>query len=187
MIASCFSESPHGGSGLARRLHAFGFRNGARILVHTLRRGVLAAALICGLGGCTAVVMGMGSEGADIEAVRTGMSRAEIDAVLGSPLFAKGSRSTRYTATYAVDHGRPPSAGRAALGGLIDLMTFGVVAPMMDTGQPMEERPHLIVVYDGDGRAIGLFDAGGSIPADGRSTERPAALRKTPPTARKDE
>jgi hypothetical protein len=141
-----------------------------------IRRFFLAFILSCGLSGCTAVVMGMGSDGVDVELVRTGMSRAEIDEVLGSPLFAKGSRSTRYIATYAVDQGRPPSAKRAAMGAWIDLMTLGMVAPMMERGQPMHERPRLVVVYDGDDRAIGLFDMDVEIPADGRSTERPSAL-----------
>ena len=143
-----------------------------------LGRCLLAAALIHAVAGCATVKMAAGSDGANIEKILTGRTRAEIETALGPPLFAKGSRQTVYYATYAVDQGRVPTGGDGLLGALIDFMTMGIVGPFIESGQPTHLRPRLVIVYNGDDRAIGLFDAGTKIPVDGRSRSRPQALIK---------
>ncbi len=91
------------------------FRSGAAGFLPRVRRGarrrfgfLIVPVVIWSLAGCTAIKLGVGSDGADMDRVRTGIVQAEVEAVLGPPLFAKGSRETIWYATYAVDQGQAP-------------------------------------------------------------------------------
>lgn len=142
----------------------------------------IAVACLAGLpllSGCIAHSALQGEPGLDLSPIRTGVTRAEVEAVVGETEREwTTSVGVRYR-VYAYDAGVPPSSFNAFKGVLAELMTLGLIE-VMAAADPEKlknaaEFQHLIrdlaVAYDSEDRVIGVFpnvDNTTVLPADGR-------------------
>jgi hypothetical protein len=131
----------------------------------------LTMLLLC---SCTAVSALQGKPGLDVSLVKVGMSRADAEQILGSPIREWVTSSGVSYGVYDYDAGVPPSGSEAAANVFMDIVSVGVWELFGAFGhQPeLRKREQMAVSYDVDGLVIGTFDHFGDfdvLPADGRA------------------
>jgi len=137
----------------------------------TARLLSLTMLLLC---SCTAVSALQGKPGLDVSRVKAGMSKADTEQILGSPIREWVTSSGVTYGIYDYDAGVPPSGSEAAAHVFMDIVSVGVWELVGALGHLTElrKREQMVVSYDTDGLVIGTFDHFGDfdvLPADGRA------------------
>jgi len=145
-------------------------------------RGLGLASPICVLAlvaGCVAIDAAKGRPGVDLEDVRSGATRADVESVTGAPLRSWTNDVGTTFRSYVVDAGR---AGKlfgwdgAATVIAADILTLGLiewVSPPRSDEAAREaflgssETRTIIVAYDHEELVLGVFDEFDVLPADG--------------------
>ena len=137
---------------------------------------LLVAALLVVLGtGCSAVELAKGRPFIDLSSLAPGVPRAEIEARLGAPeqswISAEGVRYSLYAFGTGV-HPAPTEAVRAAM---LDIY-YLVLPELLRTPNINADEFRVVVSYDANDVALGLFDEHETMPTDGHSDRRPKAF-----------
>lgn len=129
---------------------------------------------------CSAAKLAKPVPGTDITSVQTARSRPEIEAVLGAPLREWNSAAGVRYCLYEFDGGYmgDTSAARTAL--LLSIATLGFLEIGEFFGDSWTEKHiretrftrRLIVSYDQNGMALGVFGEFAVLPDDGRPINR---------------
>ena len=135
--------------------------------------GLLSLAMLW-FCSCTAVSALQGKPGLDVSRVKTGMSQADAEQILGSPIREWVTSSGVTYGVYDYDGGVPPSGSEAAANVFMDIVSVGVWELFGAFGHLSEprQREQMAVSYDQGGLVIGTFDHYGDfdvLPADGRA------------------
>jgi hypothetical protein len=133
---------------------------------------VLAAGL---LPGCTISHALKGEPGKDLSSLRPGITRAQVEQVVGQTEREwTTALGVRYR-LYRYDAGKPPSGDAAGANALMDVLSVGMFElfvlgdPGLDASK--RETHDLAVSYDKEDAVIGIFKNVGTttqLPADGR-------------------
>jgi hypothetical protein len=131
----------------------------------------LTMLLLC---SCTAVSALQGKPGLDISLVKAGMSRADAEQILGSPIREWVTSSGVTYGVYDYDAGVPPSGSEAGAHVFMDIVSLGAWELFGAFGKlpEMRKREQMAVSYDIHGVVIRTFDHFGdldALPADGRT------------------
>jgi hypothetical protein len=134
------------------------------------------------LHGCAVVRAAHGIEGADISAVRVGVTRAEVELRLGSPVRQWTTSSAIEYRMYRYDAGVPGSSANATAMVLGEISTLGLlelivrIPPPPQAGTDPSRLRNIAVAYDQSGIAVGVFiDVGDleQLPEDGKRSNPP--------------
>ncbi len=131
--------------------------------------------------GCYAVKLASREEGIDMSKVGPGITRQEVEDLLGEPAKEWDSATGIHYCTYSFDAGRPPDKSEATAFLFLDLITLGISEIMVgfenssNSSDPYLEYLRVIgrvvISYDQEGYVLGVFEEFEKIPPDGR---RPA-------------
>lgn len=142
-------------------------------------RLILSLVLILATPACSAVDIARGESGLDVSGIQPGITRAEVENLLGTPQRTWVSEQGIRYATYEFDAGvAGEGAGGAAAAIFMDVATVGVWElfwPSMKKDQP-RTTGRVVISYDDRDVVLGLFDEFDELPPDGRSEMRPAVL-----------
>ena len=148
----------------------------------TLTIGLLAASL--SLTACAVNRAMEGQPGADVSAVRAGITRTEVEESLGSPLREWTTVEGVHYRVYAYDGGIPPGASNASTILFLDVISAGLAELFLQLDPHSLHGPRKVrrmaVAYDRDEQVIGVFDDVGDfdvLPDNGgsaRNTTLPA-------------
>jgi hypothetical protein len=124
--------------------------------------------------GCMVVSALKGKPGLDTTAIKVGMSKAEVERILGSPVHDWVTSAGVVYRVYAYDAGVPPSMGDATGHVFMDGATLGVweLLGAIKEFPECRKREQMAVSYDVNGTVIGIFDHFADfevLPADGRA------------------
>jgi hypothetical protein len=141
-----------------------------------------AALVILALAGCSVTRFVQVEPGTDISGIKPGAGRAEIEAVVGTPVreWTTGLQ-VRYC-LYAYDAGSEPQYGDASTMLYLDVVSLGLAELFVAIDksadparrsvlEPRHNRGLLAVSYDAENRALGVFRNVGEfavLPEDGR-------------------
>ncbi|MDH3454643.1 MAG: outer membrane protein assembly factor BamE [Desulfuromonadales bacterium] len=135
---------------------------------------LLAASL--SLAACSVNRAMQGQPGADVSAVRSGITRTEVEECLGSPLREWTTAEDVHYRVYAYDGGIPPSASNASTILFLDVISAGLAELFLQLDPHSLHGPRKVrrmaVAYDRDEQVIGVFDDVGDfdvLPDNGRS------------------
>lgn len=125
--------------------------------------------------GCTVNKLAAPVEGKDITTVQSGITREQVEALLGSPTREWSSKTGIDYCMYEYDAGYPGDNASAALWAVMDVMSLGLfelyhelgLYPDPTKGQHLKSR--VIVSYDNEGTVLGVFDEFAVLPDDGKS------------------
>ena len=123
--------------------------------------------------GCMAISVLKGEPGLNISAIKVGTGKAEVEETLGYPVHEWVTPSGIRYCVYIYDAGVSPSASDAAGLAFLDVITLGL-PELLNAIKPMpghRKREKMVVSYDADSRALGVFDHHGDLdylPSDGR-------------------
>ncbi len=142
-------------------------------------RLILSLVLILATPACSAVDMARGERGLDVSGIQPGITRAEVENLLGTPRRTWVSEQGIRYATYEFDAGVPGNvAGGVAAGIFMDVATLGVWElfwPSLKKHTP-RTTGRAVISYDDRDVVLGLFDEFDELPPDGRSEKRPAVI-----------
>lgn len=122
---------------------------------------VIGLLLICALiAGCSVGMALSGKEDPNLNVVRTGASRGEIELQLGDPVTVSPEADGRTRCLYEFSQGQGPSAGRAIAHGAMDVLTFGIWEVV---GTPIEgfkgSKKRIQILYDANNKVIDVLSA----------------------------
>lgn len=143
------------------------------------QRVIVALALLVATSACAVVDYAQGEEGANVSAIRPGISRTQVEEILGRPERSWVADSGVRYSTYEFPAGIPPSPGGAVGMAVFDVLLLGMPEILFASNPDHEARRttgRIVISYDHQDIAIGQFDEFDELPADGRSTERPVVL-----------
>ena len=127
------------------------------------------------LESCSAVTYATSSEGTDLQALQSSVSRAELEKLLGECIREWHSMSGVHFCTFDYDAGREGDLGNAALMATLGIATIGMTE-LLAASEGYEDLDHItktiVVSFDGDGNVLGIFDEYAILPEDGRSTSQ---------------
>jgi hypothetical protein len=150
---------------------------------------LLAVACLAGtaqLAGCAARSALRGEPGVDLAPIRPGVSRAQVEAVVGTTDREWTTPAGVHYRVYRYDAGVPPSSFHAFHVLMGELATLGLVSAYVAATDPeaLDKRPaeehvfrDLAIAYDGADTVIGVFpdvDGATVLPVDGRPPAPPA-------------
>lgn len=126
-----------------------------------VKRLIAAVGIVLMLNACSVGLALHGQEDPDLQAVRIGAVRADVEKQLGKPVrtvsLAQGGTAEAYA--YQIDN--EPSVARAFGHALVDLVTLFIWEAV---GTPMERdherKHHLAVRYDAEGRVLSVQPIG---------------------------
>jgi len=117
-----------------------------------------------------------GRPGVDISQIVPGVSRAQVEAIVGTPVREWTTTVGVQYRLYRYDAGVPPDPESAALFGIFDVMSLGIwsIASSNDPDAvlPPSKQAWLAVSYESDDRVRGVFakvTEFSPLPEDGRS------------------
>jgi len=124
--------------------------------------------------GCTAASALKGKQGLDAGTVTVGMSKADAEQILGSPIREWVMSSGIVYRVYDYDAGVPPSTADASACVFMDVISAGLweLFLFFEPLPELRKREQMAVSYDINGMVIGVFDHFGDfdvLPADGRA------------------
>jgi hypothetical protein len=147
----------------------------SRIGNRAARGFIVTLLLIVILDGCLAVSALNGKPGVNSDSVRAGISRAEVETIVGRDAVREWTTSEGITyCVYRYDDGVPPSPSDAAAHLFMDGVSWGLWE-LFAVFKPLPEFrkiQQMAVSYDTDNRVIGVFNPFGDfdvLPADGRA------------------
>jgi hypothetical protein len=126
-----------------------------------LMLGVVA--LLPCLHGCAVATAAHGIEGADISAVRVGVTRSEVELRLGSPVRQWTTPSAIEYRMYRYDAGVPGSSANATAMVLGEISTLGLlelilrIPPQSQASTDPSRMRNVAVAYDQSGIVVGVF------------------------------
>lgn len=119
---------------------------------------VLLSALF--LGACSVGMALSGKKDPDLNVVKKGANRSEIELQLGTPIEVADGKNGETIAKYAYEIGNAPSAGRAVAHGVMDVLTLGVWEVV---GTPVEavtgDKYNISITYDKDDQVLSIGKA----------------------------
>lgn len=126
--------------------------------------------------GCMAASALKGKKGVSVDFIKTGISKAEVEEVLGSPVRKWMTPSNIYYSVYKYDAGVPPSIGDATANALMDVATLGLLELFPGLNYLSEKRvlKKMAVAYDSQNVVVGVFDHFNDfdeLPLDGKSNK----------------
>ena len=140
-----------------------------------VRIAICLSCLILLLSSCTAVSALKGEAGIDMRSIRAGISKADVEEILGAPIRQWHSSPDTLYCLYYYDAGAPPSKAEAGAHVFMDVVSLGLWEVFGALGE-LELETHttekIAISYDIRNRAIGLFDRFDDfdkLPIDGRS------------------
>ncbi len=138
------------------------------------------------LTGCSVVEFAAGEKGVDVSTVQPGITRAEVEAVLGKPVRSWTSPTGVYYCTYVYDSGRPPSPSGAGATLLMDIISLGLWEVLVSLDAPHTSfndvdrtTATVHISYDHQDIILGVFGEFDELPPDGRSP-MPKPIQDTP-------
>jgi hypothetical protein len=150
----------------------------SKALPLTALAGLMLFLAVAGVSGCTVHQALQGEPGQDLTTLRPGMTRSQLEAIVGkSDREWTTSEGVRYR-LYRYDAGIPPSADQAGANVLMDVLSVGLfeLFVLADPAlQPGHELQDLAVSYDRNDVVIGIFRkvvTSTALPADGRNPEK---------------
>lgn len=114
-------------------------------------------ALVCSLSlsACSVGMAINGQKEPDLNVVKRGVHRSDIEVHFGAPMSIQTHRNGSITAVYEYEVGKESSPGRAVAHGVMDVLILGIWEVV---GTPVEackgDHFHLTVTYDKDGNVI---------------------------------
>lgn len=116
--------------------------------------------LIMPLAGCMAASALKGKQGVDVSAIKAGISKAEVEEILGPPVRHWKEPSGIGYCLYHYDAGVPKSVGDAAAHAYMDVATLGVweLFGALDALPEFRITEKMAISYDARGMVIGVFD-----------------------------
>ncbi len=143
-------------------------------------------AMVSMLTGCSVVDYAAGEKGVDVSTVQPGITRSDVEAVLGEPVRRWTSPTGVFYCTYEYDSGRPPILSEAGAMLFMDIITLGLwevfwPAIKKETSFNDEGRTTatVLISYDHHDIILGVFGEFDELPSDGRSTI-PNPIQDTP-------
>jgi hypothetical protein len=123
--------------------------------------------------GCLAASALKGKPGLDVSPVKIGMSKSDVEEVLGGHNREWVTSSGIVYCVYGYDAGVPPSVGDATAHIVMDIISLGAweLALALQPFPEFRRRDQMAVSYDINGMALGVFDHFGDfdlLPEDGR-------------------
>jgi hypothetical protein len=132
-----------------------------------------ALLLLC---SCMVATVYNGRPGLDVSHVKSGMSKAEVEQVLGPSIREWVTSAGIVYRVYDYDAGVPPKPGDAAAVALVDVICLGF-SELIFAFKPLPQFPkreQMAVSYDSNGMVIGVYNHFGefdALPADGRAAK----------------
>jgi hypothetical protein len=142
-----------------------------RFLAHWL----LVFITIFSLMGCYAIQIWKGDKRVDITALQPGVTRANAEAILGSPVRSWTSPTNIRYATYEYYAGTPPNPRMGVTWVFLDIGSLGVIEIMYALGLVPFPASWDGMTWDrkvlscDDRVVLGIFDEFDELPLDGRS------------------
>jgi hypothetical protein len=134
---------------------------------------VLGGLLMLASTGCSVGMAMSGKHPPNLGAIRVGATRGEVELQLGSPRETAFLPDGRRTDVYEYELGNEPSAGRAAMHGIMDVLTLGIWEVV---GTPIEalqgETKRLAITYTAEDTVAGIG-----------SVQLPKVAETAPPSA----
>ena len=140
---------------------------------------LLSLLVAASVSGCLFVHTLSSEPGIDISSIKPGISRAQVEKVVGAPLKEWTSSLGVRFSLYRYYGGVEPSAVGAGLVGFLDIISLGLfeLTWLSDKDREsftkaQEKHPFMAVSYDAQDIVIGVFPDIGEfalLPADGRS------------------
>ena len=125
--------------------------------------------------GCTVVMLASGRKGKDVTGVKLGTARAEVEAVLGTPVREWRSAKGVFYCAYKYDCGCEPRPGDALACLFLDVATVFVSEAVMWAELKQNKYPRdynrILIAYNSNNRIIGIFEEFEALPPDGCSTK----------------
>lgn len=122
-----------------------------------MKRSLVTCTALLMLSGCSVGMAMSGKHNPDLGAVRSGVSRSEIEMHLGAPVQVSSLGNGLEASTYEYEIGNEPSAGRAIGHGVMDVLTLGIWEVV---GTPIEgfqgETKQVTITYDESDRAVAV-------------------------------
>jgi hypothetical protein len=123
------------------------------------------------IAGCSIIRTAQTEPGANLERVQPGISRAELEGILGEPIRSWRSSLGVMYCLYEYDSGRPGSGTEAAAALLANLMTMGLfelIALIEPEAFYAHHRGRIIISFDENNMVLGAFGEFDELPPDGR-------------------
>ena len=134
---------------------------------------LFVAGLLVALGtGCSVVELAKGRPHVDSSSLAPGVPRADVEARLGAPVRSwVSAEGVRYS-LYAFGTGVLPAPTVAVTAAMLDIIYLGL-PELIWTPKYNADEFRVVVSYDANDVALGLFDEHETLPTDGRSDRRP--------------
>ena len=140
------------------------------------------------LTGCSVVDYAAGEKGVNVSTVQPGITRAEVEAVLGEPVRSWTSPTGVFYCTYEYDSGRPPIPSEAGACLFMDIITLGLweafwpaIKKDISFNEIGRTTATVLVSYDHQDIILGVFGEFDELPLDGRSPMK-KSIQGTPHT-----
>jgi len=114
--------------------------------------------------GCTVVNVLKGKTGTDISTITVGISKIEVEEILGAPVGEWTTSSGSHYCIYSYDRGIPPSIGDATAHAFMDVASLGlwefvfVINPDEEYSDIRLIKEQIAVSYNNDDVVVGVFD-----------------------------
>ena len=122
--------------------------------------------------GCNVVELAKGRPHVDSSSLAPGVPRAEVEARLGAPERSWVSADGVRYSLYAFGTGVLASPTDAVTAVMFDIYYLGL-PELLGTPKYNADEFRVVVSYDANDVALGLFDEHETLPTDGRSDRRP--------------
>ncbi|MHB9074613.1 MAG: hypothetical protein ACYC6G_13940 [Desulfobaccales bacterium] len=110
--------------------------------------------------GCSVGMALSGKDDPNLNVIRTGASRGEIELQLGDPVTISPEANGNTRCLYEFSQGKNPSAGRAIAHGAMDVLTLGIWEAV---GTPIEgfkgSKKRIQIVYNADNKVTDIISA----------------------------
>ncbi len=128
------------------------------------------------LTGCSVVDYAAGEKGVDVSFVHPGITKVEVEAILGKPVRSWTSPTGVFYCTYEYDSGRPPIPSEAGAMLFMDIATLGLwevfwpsIKKDISFDNIARTTATVLVSYDHQDIILGVFGEFDELPPDGRS------------------
>lgn len=122
---------------------------------------LLIAVLLLQLAGCSVGMAISGKPEPKLDQLHIGMMREHVEAILGAPIEVAQTKDGHHTGVYVYRRGDEPSAGRAILNLVLDILTvFLWEIPATAAEAARGEDRRYPVVYDLQEKVIALNEYG---------------------------
>lgn len=134
--------------------------------------------------GCSVFMAASGKREPNLSMITIGAHRAEVELQLGSPRTSSSPEDGRYrNDIYEYELGNKPSAGRAVVHGVMDLLTLGLWEVV---GTPVEafkgEKHEIVITYGSDDRVVAINRPPTAVAENQPATDNTEPSRAVAPT-----